>query len=142
MNMPSLRQVRAANHANVTVLPTAAPRQVDNLRYADQRKASRAAREASPFRERYKCPHDREADATAAIIAEAKRTPALLIVLAMLGTMPIEQRREVVQALAPGALGGGAGMQAFHYARTTTFNVGQQLDLFRAMDRREAQEGR
>ncbi len=46
----------------IVALPTAAPQQVNNHRFADQRRASLAARKASRFIGRYHHHQQREAD--------------------------------------------------------------------------------
>ena len=142
MSAPSLRQVRAANHANVVVLPTAAPRQVSNLHYSEQRKASRVARTASPFTGRYRHPHAREADRLAEELAGIRQTPELLILSAIIRTMEPEAVKLVLEQLAPGKVHKSEPhVQALATIQASRLNVGQQIALFQAMDRRETGEG-
>ncbi|MFW2831747.1 hypothetical protein [Sphingomonas sp. ID0503] len=82
--------------SNLIRLPTAARRQVHNNRYADQRRAALAAREASPWPGEYKMPWQRDEDRRKAAqpsLTHIKRTPALVIAMALYG-MASEERRE------------------------------------------------
>lgn len=89
---PSIRELRARPAENVAILPTAAPRQVCNSRFADQRKASIKARRVSPFRDRYIAPQDRRAREFAAELMEVGRTPELIISAAIFRTLTAEQK--------------------------------------------------
>lgn len=137
--MPRLSKAQLAG--NVVVLPTAAARQVDNYRYADQRRAGRALKDASPFNAGYLAPHDREADKLADVITAIKQTPELLILSAMLRTMEADAVAKVLEQLAPGAVAGSvAHAQAVATVKVSRLNVGRQMDLMRAFDRRDAEE--
>lgn len=74
--------------ATVTRLPTAAPRKVQQHSI----RAVRAAKAESPWPGKYKRPHDR---AAGAMVAQAGRSPELLILLAVLKSMPTEQRQAI-----------------------------------------------
>lgn len=74
--------------ATVIRLPTAARRKVQQRSV----RAVRAAKAASPWPGEYRPPHQRDADAMA---ARAGRSPELLILLALLKTLPVDQRRAV-----------------------------------------------
>jgi hypothetical protein len=125
----------------VVALPTAAPRQVDNSRFADQRRAALAARKASPFTQRYRHHQAREADALAAELATIEQTPALLIVSAMIRTMDPDAVKKVLEQLVPGAVGKSKPhVDAVATVKASRLNVGQQFDLLRAFDR--LREGR
>jgi hypothetical protein len=120
----------------VVPLPGAATRQVDNSRYADQRRASRAARQETPFADRYKPWYDREADQLAADLSDIRQTPELLILSAMLRTMEAEAVTKVLEQLAPGAVTGSEPhRQAVTTIKASRLNLGQQFDLSRAFDR-------
>lgn len=131
------RATKAALAAlNVVVLPTAAPRQVDNYRYADQRRAMREARAGNRFADRYKHPHDREAERLAAELTTIEQSPALLIVSAMIRTMDADAVTKVLEQLAPGAVGGSKPHKdAVATIKASRLNLGQQFDLMRAFDR-------
>lgn len=121
---------------NVVILPTAATRQVANSRFAEQRRASLAARKASPFADRYQHHQEREADRLAADLSVIEQTPALLIVSAILRSMDGEAVSKVLEQLAPGAVAGRpAHCQAVATVKASRLNLGQQFDLMRALDR-------
>lgn len=138
MNAPSLRSVRAMNAPNVVVLPTAATRQVQqnyNRAAAAERKK---LREERPWPvDRYAHPQLREARKRAAALREVEITPTLMVLLAMLGTTPREQRAAMIEQLAPA---GGAARTAVEIIRSTLLNVGEQMDLLRAQQ--ELADGR
>lgn len=135
------RLSKAHLDGNVVALPTAATRQVDNHRFADQRRASLEARKASPFTGRYKHHQEREADRLAAELRAIEQTPALLIVSAMLRTMEAEAITRLLEQLAPGAVTGSEpARQAVATIKASRLNLGQQFDLMRALDRLRAEE--
>lgn len=74
--------------ATVTRLPTAARRKVGqrSIRAVRQFKAE------NPWPGEYKPPHVRDANA---MVAQAQRSPELLILLALLKSLPAEQRRAI-----------------------------------------------
>ncbi|MBI0477495.1 hypothetical protein D9601_19350 [Sphingomonas sp. MA1305] len=120
----------------VVALPTATARQVSNSRFAEQRRASLAARKASPFADRYQHHQEREADRLAGDLTTIEQTPALLIVSAILRTMDGEAVTKVLEQLAPGAVTGRpAHSQAVATVKASRLNLGQQFDLMRALDR-------
>lgn len=137
------RSTKAALAApNVVVLPTAAPRQVDNLRYAGQRRAARAARQAEPWPGEKLFPGQREAIRKAEVLRNIQQTPALLIVTALMGAMDDDTRRRVIEALAPGvAVGRDVSVQAVAAVQASRLTIGEQLDLDFAF-RRLTEEGR
>lgn len=121
---------------NVVAFPNAAARKVDNYRYADQRRAVLAARKDSPLCARYLAPWEREADKLAEDLASIEQTPALLIASAILRTMDADQYTRVLEQLAPGAVSGRKPtMQAIATVKASRLCVGEQFDLFRALDR-------
>jgi hypothetical protein len=85
---------------NVVRLPTAAPRKVSNVRYAEQRKAVRVAREREPWPGEHKWPFQRAQEAEEAVLGTAKRTPELLIVMTMLELMEPEQKAKIAERVA------------------------------------------
>ena len=122
--------------SNVVALPTAAPRKVNNYRYAEQRRAVMEAREESPFADVYQPHYDRAADRLAAEVSAIEQTPALLIVSAMLRALDPAAVTKVLEQLAPGAVAGRpAHCQAVATVKASTLNLGQQFDLLRALDR-------
>lgn len=74
--------------ATVIRLPTAAPRKVQQRSI----RAVREAKAANPWPGEYRPPCQRNADAMA---HQASRSPELLILLALLKTLPAEQRRAI-----------------------------------------------
>lgn len=73
---PSLREIRAAGHANVAILPTAAPRQVRQHRNTTTRRAACDLRRAHTDRFAYAHPHERAADEAARALNSIERSPA------------------------------------------------------------------
>jgi hypothetical protein len=140
--IPSLRQLRAVAPSNVVILPTAAPRQVLNNRFAEQRRAKMEARKASPFADRYQHPRDRDADRLATNLTDVQQTPEMLVVSAILRSLDEATAAKVLDQLAPAALSDRpAHRQAYAIAQASRLNLGQQFDLLRALDRLNA-EGR
>ena len=80
---------------NVVVLPTSAPRQVHNLRYAEQREAYRAARREQPWPGENKSPWKREQERQDAEMDGLVRTPELLIAMTLLSCADDETKRIV-----------------------------------------------
>jgi hypothetical protein len=93
--MARLTKAAIAASPNVVRLPTAAPRQVINWRFAEQRRASIASRKDSPFRHRYIDPHVRAKLPDAAALLEVERTPELLLALAIFQALAPEQQAQV-----------------------------------------------
>lgn len=121
---------------NIVALPTAATRNVDNYRFAEQRRAVMAARQTSPFADRYRAPSERTADKLAAEVSTIEQTPALLIVSAMLRALDPAAITKVLEQLAPGAdAGRPAHRQAVATVKASTLDLGEQFDLLRALDR-------
>jgi len=131
------RPVSAVLPSNVVRLPTAAARQVDNYRYAAQRRAALAARCGSPFPNRHRSPSQREADTVADMLAGVEAGAGIRIVTAVLHALDMEQRRAVVERLAVESLSGAPeARQALAVAKSAAMSIGQQLDLVRALDRK------
>lgn len=136
------RLSKAQLAGNVVILPTAAARRINNHQFADQRRASFAARQASPFKSRYRHHQEREADRLAAELAAIEQTPALLIVSAMVRALDEAAVTKIMEQLAPGAVVKRLpNEQAVAAVKASRLNVGQHFDLLRALDRLRA-EGR
>lgn len=136
------RATKAALAAsNVFALPCAAPRQINNYRFAEQRRAAVQAYKSSPFLGRYVHHQAREADRLAAELSTIEQTPALLIASAMLRAMDNETVKRVIEALAPGVVAGSKPhTQAVATIKTSRLCIGEQSNLLRAIDR--LREGR
>lgn len=74
--------------STVIRLPTAAPRKV----HQPSIRAVREAKAANPWPGSYQRPQER---AASAMVSQAGRSPELLILLAMLKSMPAEQRQAI-----------------------------------------------
>lgn len=110
---PSIRQLKAAKLPNVVVLPTAAPRQVNNHRYAAQRQAKRVLRDEDPWPGEHKWPHQRQREAEERLIAEhGLRTPELLIVMTMMEMMDVDQHARLADRVQTYAAVMGDGASA------------------------------
>ena len=128
------RTSAAALPANVVALPSAAARKVDNFRFAEQRRAVSAARKASPLCARYLSPEDRKADQLAQDLIGIDKTPALLIVSAILRTMDADQYQRVAEQLT-GDPDYELGRKALATVKVSRMTVGEQYALYRAFDR-------
>lgn len=95
------RATKAALAAsNVVALPTAAPRQVNNSRYAAQRQARLALRHEQPWPGEHKWPHLRRQDVEDRLCATMERSPELLIVMTMFELMGVDQQQELAAKVA------------------------------------------
>lgn len=116
---------------NVVPLPTAAPRMVDNHRFAAQRKAGRQAKDASPFKARYIDPQVRAKMPDAAALLMVERSPELLLAIAIFEALDEPQKRQVrgqCQLLkTTGAAARGAAVM------TEVRTIGESLALDAAM---------
>lgn len=118
----------------VVRLPTAAKRQVQNARYSAQRAAAIARRQEWPGE--YIHHGQREARKHAAELLAIEPSPALLIAAAIYAALDTTQRVAVMGKLAPDIVRGvPEAKQAFAVLRAMTLNIGQQLDLDRALRR-------
>jgi len=121
---------------NVVRLPTAQTRQVRQNYNQAAWNARAALRKASPWPGEYVHPQQRDARKLAEQLQGVEQTPALIIASAILASLDADAHAKVVAQLAPGALSGRTAMvQALATARASRLNVGQQLDLFNALDR-------
>lgn len=133
MNAPSLRTVRAMNAPNVVILPTAPSRQVQQNYNRGAAAERKRLRDAHPWPvDRYVDPGMREARFRAKMLQEVQTTPTFFVLLAILDTVPREQRTAMIEKLAPAAVGGGNPRLAIEIIRSTLLNFGQQWDLLRA----------
>lgn len=80
---------------NIVRLPTAAPRQVSNRRFTEQRQAAGLARRSSPFKDRYIHPQVRAKLPDAAALLLVDRTPELLLSIALFEALNEDQKQRV-----------------------------------------------
>lgn len=126
---------------NVVVLPTAAPRQVQQNYNRAARAARAALREEAPWPGEYQHHRQREAMRRAEIIQETARTPEMLLVSMLLQTIDDDARRKIAEGLAPSVVvGDRTALQAFAILQCSRMTVGEQLDLQRAQQ--QLNEGR
>lgn len=133
MNAPSLRVVRA-HHPEVAILPTAPDRQVQQPWNRANRAERAKLRSESPFAERYQHPQQREAMKRAEVMREVGQTPELIVLLSILETLDRDTRLAMVERLAWRAVAKPVFRQALEIIRSTTLNLGEQMDLARALD--------
>ncbi len=127
---PSLRELRANAPANVVILPTAAPRQVHQMRNEATRAERRALRDAHPWPGDDLRPGLRDAIRRAKTVRSVRQTPALRIVFALLAAMDAETRQKVTARLAREARSGlSDAMEALAIGECASFTVGESLDL-------------
>lgn len=138
---PSLRDVARMAAPNLVILPTAQRTQVKQQPTAAARaERARIKAETQWPADRYAHPHTRRARKTAKALAEVGRTPELLLLLAILDTMPRDQRQGIADKLAPLAGPGSTADVALEVVRATMLTLGEAYDLSRAQ--RELAEGR
>lgn len=135
----------AAAPSNVVRLPTAARRKVQQFQNRDTRAARKALRDAAPWPGSYEHGPMRaqrmEAERMAAILMGIEPTPAMLIVHALLAVLTDEQRHRVAEQLAGGVIAGRkAHIEALTLVQAARMNVGQQHDLYRAVDKLRGEE--
>lgn len=90
----------ASAPSNVVRLPTAAPRKVDNRRFAEQRQAARAARKGSPFEGRFIHGGIRPYLETANDYYDCAPSPELALALAIFKTLPLADQSAIMAGLA------------------------------------------
>lgn len=135
---PSLREVRAADHANVAILPTAAPRQVRQNRNQVARRSGADLRRDHASRFAYEHPHQRRANQAAQILNSIDRSPAIDVLHAMMLELPSEARLAIINRLRqmhaehPDDI---ATAQAYTFARCHALTYGEQSLIERALDR-------
>lgn len=118
--------------AQIISLPTAAPRRVKQQENKEARQARRALREQTGWTA-YVSPQMRLAKKRAVILDATKQTPALLIVAAMLGVMPDEERQAVADKLASMPLASDAYAQALLLTTQSRMCFADAFDLERAL---------
>jgi hypothetical protein len=133
MRSPSLRDLRRNLPENVVILPTAAPRQVQQGSNKAGRAERRALRDAQTTRFPHKQPGVRQAEKRAVVIARVEQTASMILVHAVLSVLDENARLKVIGALAERAAGSEAQRQAYEVANTTMLNFGQQWDLMNAL---------
>lgn len=135
---PSLREVRAAGHANVAILPTAAPRQVQQNRNQVARRAGANMRRDHASRFAYEHPHQRRANQAAQILNSIDRSPAIDVLHAMLIELPSEARLAIINRLRQKHAehpDDTATAQAYTFARCHALTYGEQSWIERALER-------
>lgn len=136
----------ASAPTNVVRLPTAARRQVKQFHNKGTRAARKALREAHPWPGSYEHGPARaqrmEAERKAAILMGINQTPAMLLVHALLALLTDEQRGKIAEQLAGGAMAGRqAYLEALALIQTARMTVGEQCDLYRAIDKLRGEDG-
>jgi hypothetical protein len=137
---PSLRELKANPRLNVTVLPTAARRQVEQRMNGPARAARVALRAETAERFPYRHPQLREIEPMARAVVEYGGSALALLLVETLECMPREERLAVVSKL--GAMEGEEARKAETIARSTCLDIGQQLDLWREVERLRGQMDR
>ena len=117
--------------SNVTRLPTAAPRKVQQNHNRASHAARTALQEQQGRRFEHIGPQRREALKKAAILREVEQTPALRIAAALFKALDADTQLRVLAELAPSAArGSGPAVQAIAVLHADTrATVGEQLDL-------------
>ena len=124
----------ASPPSNVIHLPTAAPRKVDNHRYAEQRRAGLAAKAVHAHRFHHQWPGDRraraEADRVDGVMVGLQRDPSLFLAMGLLKAADAATRAKVAAyaALAVARMPDDpATLQAYEIARLIMGEVGEAL---------------
>lgn len=130
---PSIRELEARPRPNVTVLPTAARRQVEQRTNRPAREARKALRAEMVSRFPYRHPHIRAIEPLAHAVVEYGDSALALLLISILERLPREGRLEVIEQLS--ALDTEEGRRAYLIARTSVLNVGQEIHLWREVAR-------
>lgn len=135
---PSLREVRAADHANVAILPTAAPRQVRQNRNQVARRSGADLRRNHASRFAYEHPHQRAANKVAKALHTIERSAAYDVLDAMLRLMGEQFRYQIANHLMfkhldhPNDL---QAAQAYWFVQRYDLNYGDASTIRRALAR-------
>ena len=131
---PSLRELRSSCPANVAILPTAAPRKVQQKHNQHSRRAKRDLRESQAQSFPYRHPHLRAEEPYAHAMREHGRSPEMLLSLMILQELPVEARRKIIETLRERQDVVG-GLEAYAFARLTDMTCGQSTALRAEMER-------
>ena len=126
-----------ATSPNVVMLPTAAPRKVENNRFAAQREAKAALRQAQPWPGgRRMFPGESHARRTAETVCAMNKTPELFMLSAILSVLDADARERVRRMTSAYTYSdneaerqGAAAIEA-----ACPLNVGEQCNLSSAFD--------
>lgn len=135
---PTLREVRAAGHANVAILPTAAARQVRQPRNEASRRARINLWRDHGERFPYVDPVQRRANQAAQILNSIDRSPAIDVLHAMMIELPSEARLAIINRLRQKHAehpDDTATAQAYTFARCHALTYGEQSWIERALER-------
>lgn len=140
---PTLREVRAAGHPNVTILPTTSPRKVRQNRNSAAARARIDLWYDHGERFPYVAPVQRRADQAARILNSIDRSPAIDVLHAMMLELPNEARLAIIDRLRQKHAehpDDYATAQAYTFARCHALTYGEQSLIERALNRiREAE---
>lgn len=134
---PSIRELEARPRPNVTVLPTAARRRVEQPCNAPGREARKALHAETAGRFPYRNPSIRAIEPLARALVEYGDSALALLLVSTLERLPREGRLEVVEQMS--AIDTEEGRRAYLIARTSVLNVGQEIDLWREVARLRGQ---
>lgn len=136
LRSPSLRELRSSCPANVAILPTAAPRKVQQRHNQHAHQARRELRESQPQTFPYRHPHLRAEEPYARAMREHGRSPEMLLSLTILQELPKDDRRRIIDRLAAMQEAVG-GLEAYSFARLTDMTCGQSAALRAEMERQQ-----
>lgn len=119
---------------NVMRLPTAAPRQVHNNTYKDQREAAWSRRAETAHLFGYQRHGEREAEQMVEIINSTQVTPALILIEEIFNTMTREERKKLADGMKKnfGHKEDAAYRQAVTFAHCKAMTGIEMHDLVRA----------
>ncbi|MBH1944430.1 hypothetical protein I5L01_09310 [Erythrobacter sp. YJ-T3-07] len=133
---PTLRELRARRPSNVEILPTAAPRKVQQRHNQQARRAKRDLRESQGQSFPYRHPHLRAEEPYARAMRKHGRSSEMLLSLMILQEFPKEDRRRIIDRLAEMQETVG-GLEAYSFARLTDMTIGQSTALRAEMERQQ-----
>lgn len=138
---PSIRDLERRNDPKVTILPTAARRQVQQQWNRDTRDERARLRRENPWPGEHLHPHHRAAIKHARTSQSVQRTPGLLLAMALAITADGEARAKVENLLAASAAAGCTASQgALAMLRIHPRTIGEQVDVdfaWRYLDQEE-----
>lgn len=140
--MARLTKAILATSPNVVKLPTAASRQVNNNRFAEQRAAKAAVRKVQPWPGESLRRGGWQAVEQAKTFDSLEQSPALVLAMMIARALPSEIREKVVSDLAAGASINEDAKGALSAVKFATMTVGDVCDLDAARAYLDRQEGR
>jgi hypothetical protein len=124
---PSIRDLKRWNDPKVVILPTAAPKQVQQQSNRASREARCKLRSEQPWPGEHLHPGQRQAIENAKAMAETQQTPELVLAMAMFAALDPEGRAKVDEQLALAVLTGCVAARRAQ-AKVSIRTIGDRID--------------